>query len=92
MVNFALVAIPATFMGATLPMLVAYVYRQHRNIGVSIGQLYFMNTLGAAIGAGAVGFVLFNFLTLDQTVFVAVALNFMIGALVLLRLRDVVRI
>lgn len=87
LINFALIALPATFMGATLPMLVAHVFRYQRNIGVSIGKLYFMNTFGAAIGAAATGFILFKILTLDQTVIVAVILNFSIGTLVVLNLR-----
>ena len=85
--NFALVSVPATLMGATLPMLVAHVYREHRNVGVSVGTLYFANTLGAALGAGVTGFVLFNVLSLDHTIFVAVSLNVAVGALVLWRMR-----
>ncbi len=86
-VNFALVSLPATLMGATLPMLIAHLYRSERNIGVSTGQLYFMNTLGAAVGAGATGFVMFRFLTLDQAIYIAAAINAAVGAGVLLGLR-----
>lgn len=82
-VNFVLVGLPATLMGATLPMLIAHVYRSERNIGVSTGQLYFMNTLGAAIGAGVTGFVMFHHLTLDQAIYVAAAINIAVGAGVL---------
>ena len=44
-------------MGATLPMLVSYLFRGNSSVGVSIGSLYFWNTMGAATGAFAAGVV-----------------------------------
>ena len=36
-------------MGSTLPFLVAYVVGESRNVGRSVGLLYFVNTLGSAV-------------------------------------------
>lgn len=83
-VNFLLIAVPATLMGATLPMLVAYLVRASGNVGVSIGSLYFANTLGAALGAFSVGVVLFHFLSLDQAIYAAAFGNFAVAAVVLI--------
>jgi predicted membrane-bound spermidine synthase len=90
-VNFALLLIPTTLMGATLPILVTHVVRRYRNLGVSVGVLYFANTLGAAFGAGFTGFVALYHFGLTSTIYMAVALNAIVGATVwfALRPRDV---
>jgi predicted membrane-bound spermidine synthase len=78
--NFLLLLCPAILMGATLPMLVAFLVRTYRNVGVSIGGLYFVNTLGAAFGAFAVGFVLLYYIGLNSAIYAAAALNFAVSA------------
>lgn len=73
--SFTLLLLPTMAMGATLPMLVADAFRATRNIGVATGTLYFVNTLGAALGAAAVGLVLLYWMDLRDTLRVAAALN-----------------
>jgi predicted membrane-bound spermidine synthase len=80
LVNFALLLIPTTLMGATLPILVAHVVRVYRNLGVSIGALYFANTMGAALGASLTGFVALYYLGLSSTIYIAASLNAVVGA------------
>src|ERR1700728_3376346 len=86
-VNFGLLLIPTTLMGATLPILVTHVVRRYRNLGVSVGALYFANTLGAAFGAGFTGFVALYYLALTSTIDIAAGLNIAVGATVWFRLR-----
>src|ERR1700677_3948212 len=86
-VNFGLLLIPTTLMGATLPILVAHVVRIYRNLGVSVGVLYFANTLGAALGAAFTGFVALYYLALTSTIDIAAGLNIAVGATVWFRLR-----
>lgn len=85
--NFLLLLLPTTLMGATLPMLVAHVVRHYGSVGVSIGLLYFVNTLGAAAGAAITGFVSFYYIGLHGTIYLAALLNFLVsvGAWVLFR-------
>src|SRR5690606_10829600 len=45
---FALLSIPTFLMGATLPVLVSYLYKRYQSVGRSVGLLYFINTLGSA--------------------------------------------
>ncbi len=73
--SFALLLLPTVCMGATLPMLVAHAWRSSGNVGVSTGALYFINTLGAATGALAIGFLLLYWLDLRQAVWLAAGLN-----------------
>ena len=51
--SLALLLVPTMLMGSTLPFLVAYVVDQSRNVGRSVGLLYFVNTLGSAIACFA---------------------------------------
>jgi predicted membrane-bound spermidine synthase len=85
--NFGLLLFPTALMGATLPILVRRIVRSYRNIGVSVGVLYFANTLGAAFGAGLAGFVALYYLGLTRTIYLAVGLNILVGATVWLNLR-----
>jgi predicted membrane-bound spermidine synthase len=79
-VNFLLLLIPTALMGATLPILVTHVVRRLHNIGVSIGLLYFANTLGAALGAAATGMLALYYLGLTATICLAAALNVCVSA------------
>ena len=80
--TFFLLLLPTFLMGLTLPLLTGFFNQFIGNIGQSIGTLYFYNTLGAAIGALATGFILFNHLTLSQTIQLAAVGNMMIAGLI----------
>ena len=54
-----LLLFPATFfMGGTLPIMTQFLVRNRGNLGTKASQLYAINTIGAATGAFAVGFLL----------------------------------
>lgn len=86
LVNFALVLVPALLMGATLPVLVSHVSRVWLNVGRATGQLYAVNTFGAALGALLPAFVLFEHLSLDAVIRLAAAINLSVAAAALLSL------
>lgn len=90
-VNFGLLLIPTVLMGATLPILVTHVMRGRENVGISVGVLYFANTLGGAFGAALTGFLALYYLGITHTIWVAAALNALVGCCVwtMLRGRDV---
>jgi spermidine synthase len=52
------VLVPATLMGATLPVLCRYFMDDAKRIGLSIGWLYAVNAFGAVAGSLLAGFVL----------------------------------
>jgi spermidine synthase len=78
---FALVALPTLLMGASLPLLVEYLSPRIGNVGTSLGMLYFVNTLGAGSACLLCVFVLFPFLGLSGSVYVAVAINAVLAVL-----------
>jgi predicted membrane-bound spermidine synthase len=74
-VVFLILGLPTFCMGATLPMLVAYAAKQDQQIGVATGNLYFINTIGAAFGAFMTGFALLIHFDLKQVSWIAASLN-----------------
>ena len=77
--------IPTTLMGATLPLLSAYLAERETDLGWTIGKLYGINTLGAVVGAASAGFLLIPNLGLSWTSRGAAFINLAIAGLVLWR-------
>jgi predicted membrane-bound spermidine synthase len=80
---FLLVLVPTLLMGSTLPLLVAHYVNASGNVGYSVSMLYFVNTLGAGLGAFLAAFVILGTLGLQNSVLLAVALNLFAGATIL---------
>ena len=86
-VAFLLVVVPTSLMGASLPLLVEFEARRRGNVGSSVGLLYFVNTLGAAIGSFAAAILVLKFLGLRSTTQAAAVLNISLGVIVILACR-----
>lgn len=84
---FLLVFLPTLLMGATLPLLVTHQVRSTAHVGQSVSYLYFVNTLGAALGAFiAVKWLLGSF-GMSGTVRIAASVNALAAFIVLMALR-----
>jgi predicted membrane-bound spermidine synthase len=79
--TFVVFVLPTCTMGATLPLLVTEMVQRTQNVGFSTGSLYFINTLGAASGAFAAGFVLLSLDGLDGLIAVAATLNLLVSTI-----------
>jgi spermidine synthase len=75
----ALLLVPSALMGATFPALCESLLRSARAVDRRLGWIYGLNTLGAATGALAAGFLLIEKLGASGSVAVAVALNLGVG-------------
>ena len=84
---FLLVFLPTLLMGATLPLLVAHQVRDTAHVGQSVSRLYFVNTLGAALGAFIAARWLLGGRGMSGTIHIAAALNATAALIVLLILR-----
>jgi spermidine synthase len=60
--SLATLSLPTILMGATLPFLVKFLTRSQTELANQVGLLYGFNTLGAAIGTLAAGFILIGLL------------------------------
>ncbi|MGP0629488.1 fused MFS/spermidine synthase [Nitrospina sp. 32_T5] len=79
--------VPASFMGATLPVLGKFVSDDEQGIGRDVGTLYAMNTFGAVVGAFASAFVFMRAFGISATIWIAAALNLTIAAIILFSVR-----
>ncbi|WP_042886274.1 fused MFS/spermidine synthase [Cupriavidus necator] len=79
-VTLMLVLVPTLLMGATLPVLVGHLTRRFGNVGSSVGLLYYVNTLGASAACIVCAVLLFPFLGMQASVYVAVAINATVAA------------
>lgn len=84
---FVLLLVPATAMGATLPVMVAALRSRDPSFGGALGRLYGWNTFGAVLGAVAGEVALLGWLGVTGTAFAAAGCNLAgaVGALALAR-------
>lgn len=80
---FALLLIPTTFMGATLPALSRFVVRSGDTLGSRLGSLYAINTTGAVVGVFTAGFLLIATFGVNITNYLAAAINIGVGLIAL---------
>ena len=83
-IAFVLLLIPATAMGATLPLLVSTLYAKDRRFGAVLGRLYGWNTLGAVLGAVLGEALLIGWFGVRGTALLAAGGNGLAAALALL--------
>ncbi|MBY0277270.1 fused MFS/spermidine synthase, partial [Candidatus Binatia bacterium] len=76
---FAVLLVPSTLMGTTLPLLSRAVIQNTEVVGRGAGALYAVNTLGAVVGCVAAGFVLIPNLGLSLTNGFAASVSLAVG-------------
>jgi len=76
---FAVLLVPCTLMGATLPLLGRATIPRDDAVGRGAGALYAVNTLGAVLGVVLAGFALVPNAGLWATSAVAASLNVLVG-------------
>ena len=79
LVAFAILLIPTTLMGATLPTLSRFVINRMTQAGGTLAALYGINTIGAVSGCLLAGFFLIKTLGITHTTYLTAALNILIG-------------
>jgi predicted membrane-bound spermidine synthase len=79
---FLFLCLPTILMGITLPLLTKICNSYMNNFFKSLSILYFINTLGAAIGCLFTSYLLISFYGLDTSIYVAAFLNILIALIV----------
>lgn len=80
----AVLIVPCSLMGATLPVMARLCTREKDAIGRTSGALYAINTFGAVCGAFLTGFFLIPSLGVSQTLFITAGMGCLIGIVLLL--------
>ncbi len=76
----AVLLVPTTLMGATLPLMVKGSLSLSRDIGSRVSWLYASNTAGAIIGTVAAGFIMIGTIGISRTITTAAILNLVAAA------------
>jgi len=77
-----IILIPTIFMGMAFP-LGAQIYQRHKKqIGTSLGNVYFINTAGCVLGGICTGFFMIGHLGFRNSIFILTGLNVAIGVLI----------
>lgn len=90
-ITLALLIVPTSLMGATLPVLAQYIEKDSEKAGTRIGTLYAVNTFGAALGSFSSAFLAIPYIGLDWTIYYAAILNTIVGVACIFLLRDTSR-
>lgn len=78
--EFILIFVPTTLMGATFPLMVKSYVTSRNYVGEGMSVIYTINTLGAVFGAFFTGFLLIPGFGIRATVFIAVSINILLAA------------
>lgn len=70
---------PSFFMGGTIPVLGQFLIRTQAAFGTTAAKIYGINTIGAAVGAFATGFLLIVLLGFRQTCFLGIFISLAIA-------------
>jgi predicted membrane-bound spermidine synthase len=81
---FAFLAVPTILMGISLPLLTTIFMGITTDFMYCVSRLYFVNTLGAAVGAILTSYVLVSWLGLNGSIFLAATLDFVLAGAILL--------
>ena len=84
---FAVLIVPTTLMGATLPVVMRSALATDRGVGSRIGLLYAINTSGAIVGALVAGFYLVAEIGMARSFQIAAAINVVIGIIAVVAAR-----
>ena len=76
----AVLLVPTTLMGATLPLIVSGFVRRDSELGRFGGWFYALNTLGALAGTLVGAFMLIPWQGIARTTLIAVSINLAVGA------------
>ena len=76
-----LLLVPATLMGASLPVLARFFANASGRIGWSVGTVYGINTFGAVLGTVIAGFVLIPSFGVTKSIYAACILNAAVAVL-----------
>ncbi|MGD0624883.1 MAG: fused MFS/spermidine synthase [Thermodesulfobacteriota bacterium] len=79
----ALLILPTTLMGGTLPVLGGFFVQTFNHLGKRLGILYAVNTFGGVAGSFLTGFFLLNFLGAALSTVLAALTNLALGAFAL---------
>jgi len=84
LMSMGMIAIPATLMGTTLPLMLKTYSTEFRTIGKDVGKLDASNSIGAFFGTLAAGFLIIPILGIHDGILVTASINIILGTAILI--------
>jgi len=84
LMSMGIIAIPATLMGTTLPLMLKTYSTEFRTIGKDVGKLDASNSIGAFFGTLAAGFLIIPILGIHDGILVTASINIILGTAILI--------
>ena len=83
LMSIAMISIPATLMGATLPLMMRTYSEEFTTVGKDVGKLDASNSFGAVFGTLAAGFLLIPILGIQNSIIVTASINVIMSIMIL---------
>lgn len=83
LMSIAMISIPATLMGTTLPLMMRTYSEEFTTVGKDVGKLDASNSFGAVVGTLAAGFLLIPLLGIQNSIIATASINIMIAIVIL---------
>ncbi len=83
LLSFCIMLIPTTFMGATFPVVTKINATSIEELGLEVGNVYSINTVGSILGSLGAGFILIPLIGVKATTFAAAGLNLLVASTML---------
>jgi spermidine synthase len=81
--SIAMITIPATLMGTTLPLMMKIYSKEISTVGKDVGKLDASNSVGAFFGTLAAGFFIIPILGIHDGIIVTASINIIMGVVIL---------
>ncbi len=83
LMSIAMISIPATLMGATLPLMMRTYTEEFTTVGKDVGKLDASNSFGAVVGTLAAGFLLIPVIGIQNSIIVTASINVIMAIIIL---------
>ncbi|MEK0350234.1 MAG: fused MFS/spermidine synthase, partial [Nitrosopumilus sp.] len=84
LMSIAMITIPATLMGTTLPLMMKIYSKEITTVGKDVGKLDASNSVGAFFGTLAAGFLIIPILGIHDGILVTASINIILGVVILI--------
>ncbi len=83
LLSFVVMLVPTVLLGSIFPLVSRICTSRMEKLGMTIGNVYAVNTAGAIVGSFLAGFVLIPLIGVKQGMMVVASLNILVGLIVL---------
>lgn len=87
LLSVVVVLIPAIFMGISFPLICSLYSKEIKRLGNKIGKVYFLNTIGSALGSLIAGLLILHYLGVIRGLTIVAFVNLGIGFILTLYLK-----